>query len=159
MCAFCDEKWKPPKRKHQIHKEGQHLKRQRVLAALRLTNRAGNQSSVYRYIRVFFAAVTSEPNHNRRTIKNGPARPLSLFRWNRLDGVGEILIDGKITSSISRGLARGICAKMVAIPPVPARPYRSRNKSATAVGVDVLQHIFDATCAKGAFIGAHARNR
>ena len=81
------------------------------------------------------------------------------FRQDGLNGFGELFVNGRIHGTMLVGCACGKRAEIVAAFPVALRSDRSRAKTSAAIRADIVQDIFDAGTAEGAFKCAYHRVR
>ena len=76
-----------------------------------------------------------------------------------MDGFGELLVKARIHGTMLDGCACGIRAEIVAPFPAVARPDRPGTKISAAIRADIVQDVFDAGPAEGAFKRANHRAR
>ncbi len=75
----------------------------------------------------------------------------SQSRWDRLDCFGELLVKARIHGTMPDGCACRILAEKVATFPVVVRPDRPGTKASATIRADIVQDVFDAGTAEGAF--------
>ena len=79
---------------------------------------------------------------------------LSSMCRDVLKGRRELRVNDEIDGSMLHLRARRVLAEVVVAFPVRRRPDGPRDEPAAAVGADVVQDLFHAVGAEGAFIGA-----
>ena len=81
------------------------------------------------------------------------------FRWDGLDGFGELLVKAWIYATMPDGCTCRIRAEIVAAFPVVLRADRPGTKTTAAIRADIFQDVFDALTAEGAFKRTNHRFR
>jgi len=81
----------------------------------------------------------------------------SQLWWNKFDRIGKNLMKVWFHRTMLDRCARGISAEIIITPPVVDRADRSRTKSAAAIRANIVQDLFDAGPAEGAFKRADHR--